>query len=470
MLHFFQSSVTQRMFFILLFIFTCLSFNPAPGHAQRIEFFVDHAQFRLQGNYVYLEIYYSITRKSFTFSPADDGFQAAGKIRTLLTRDTTTMVIDSLIIRDFVKNPAEISPTQRFAEVSAIQIEAGSYVLASEFTDLTSKQTVHFADSLQIVPFSSDSLQLSHIELANAISPQPKCQLKFDKNGIRVVPNASRIYGSGLLPKIFFYAEAYNLAFGEAAKQSTFHLNYDILDQQGNPVKQIPGSPKPKPGNSSIINGGVNVSDLASGFYTFRITITDDFNGQVATAQKNFYIYKVEDFVATATQPQAVAQQKDEFDDMDEKELNRQFDMVRYIASKDDKIIFKRLDVNGKRNFMKNFWREKDPDPKTTINEAKVTYYQLLDYANKNFSVGQKPGWKTDRARVLLIYGQPDEVERQPSSPGNKAYQIWYYYNLEGGVQFVFVDIRSVRDFELVHSTHRSEVHDTEWRQRYLKY
>ncbi|HEX9974093.1 MAG TPA: GWxTD domain-containing protein [bacterium] len=285
------------------------------------------------------------------------------------------------------------------------------------------------------------------------------------------MPNASRIYGTGL-NELSFYAEAYNLSFEGSAKESTYHSIYQILDQQGKTVKEYVGQPKKKPGKSCIIYGTLDISDLSSGFYILKIIITDDFTEQIGESSKTFNVYKIEDFIAsqkTFSKPEEKLAE-DEFNKMNEEELNKYFDQIRYITLKDDNKIFKKLDVNGKRNFIQNFWRLKDPDLETLINEKKIEYSQFLEYANKNFSVGNKPGWKTDLGRILLIYGQPDEIERFPSSPNYRSYQIWRYYILEGGVEFVFVDIRSIRDFELVHSTHSKEIHDDEWQDRYLKF
>ncbi len=438
---------------------------------QQINFFIDHAQYRLQDDYVYLEVYYSISRQSFKFEQVEEGFQAGGIIKTYISQHNKKMLLDSLFIQDFVKSKDEISSTQRFAQVSMIQIKQGNYLLSSSFFDLSSKKTVTQEDSLYLKSFGLPDLALSDIELANSIIPQKERINKFDKNGLRVMPNASRIYGTGL-NELSFYAEAYNLSFENNAKESTYHSIYHILDQQGKTVKEYVGQPKKKPGKSCIIYGALDISDLPSGFYIFKIIVKDDFTDQIAESTKMFNVYKSDDFIASKKTTSITAEKllEDEFIKMNKDELNEYFDQIRYITLKEEKKIFKKLNVNGKRNFLQNFWRLRDPDPETLLNEKKIEYFQFLDYANKNFSVSNRPGWKTDRGRILLIYGQPDEIERFPSSPIYRAYQIWRYYNVEGGVEFIFVDIRSIRDFQLVHSTHSKEVHDYEWRDRYLKF
>ena len=64
---------------------------------------------------------------------------------------------------------------------------------------------------------------------------------------------------------------------------------------------------------------------------------------------------------------------------------------------------------------------------------------------------------------IYIKYGQPSEIERYPSSMDEKAHEIWYYYELEGGVEFVFVDIQNLGNMQLVHSTARNELQDYDW-------
>jgi GWxTD domain-containing protein len=438
---------------------------------KQINFFVDHAQYRLQDDYVYLEVYYSISRQSFTFVQAENGLQATGIIKTYVSQNDKKILLDSLIINDFIKSKNDVTPSQRFADVSMIQIKQGNYLLNSSFLDLNSGQTATQYDSLYLKPYNKNVLALSDIELANSIVPQPERVNKFDKNGLRVLPNASKIYGTGL-DKLSFYAEAYNLSFDDVAKASPYHLIYYILDQQGKTYKEYKGHAQKKPGTSCIIHGAMDVSDLPSGFYIFKIIVTDEYTGQIAESSKLFNVYKIEDFIASNVEKSKNIDKDaaNEFDLMNEDELNEYFGPIRYLCSKDEAKIFTKLDINGKRNFLKSFWKLRDPDPSTAVNEKKIQFSQLIEYANSNFSMSSKPGWKSDRGRILLIYGKPDEIERNPLGPHYKEHEIWRYYNVEGGVEFVFVDIRSVRDLELVHSTHSKEIHDEDWEDRYLKY
>ena len=85
------------------------------------------------------------------------------------------------------------------------------------------------------------------------------------------------------------------------------------------------------------------------------------------------------------------------------------------------------------------------------MNEFRDEYYRRIRYTNKAFSVGKRPGWRTDRGMIYIQYGEPDDVERHPFDmdgfPYNAPWQVWRYYSTNR--EFVFVDRRGSNDFEL---------------------
>ena len=456
--------------FFTLLVLLILSNLLVGGEEKAFQFSVDHSKFKLQKDYIYLEVYYSVPRQNLKFKQTSDGYLAQIQVKSYLIFNNNSILVDSLQINDMVTSLNEISPTQNLIEMSALQIKAGDYILKTHFIDLVSNFTEIHEDSLRISNFSDGELAISDIELANAITNQPSKMSKFDKNGLRVIPNASRTFGTGL-NNLSFYAEAYYLEVENEAANSTYHLEYSIADQDGKKAKEVMGTPKSKPGRSSIIHGSLDISDLPSGFYRFKVSIIDDFNKISAQSEKDFMVYKSSDFVNRMASNHEIEQSSDEetFADMNEIAIDEYFEQVKYIAQKDEKKLFKKLDLEGKRNFLINFWATRDPNPATNINEKKKQYHQLLNYANEYFSLGMRQGWKTDRGRVLLVYGQPDQVDRIPSSPDLKAHQIWYYFELEGGVEFVFVDVRLIGDYLLIHSTKRDEIRDYDWEENWAK-
>ncbi len=105
-------------------------------------------------------------------------------------------------------------------------------------------------------------------------------------------------------------------------------------------------------------------------------------------------------------------QRREESEDYFTKWLNED---VRYIITPEERAVFEKLTTDDERqNFIEQFWRRRDPDPRTAANEFKTEHYRRLAYVNEHFGAGW-PGWRTDRGRIYIIHGPPDEIEANPS-------------------------------------------------------
>src|SRR5256712_4119467 len=126
---------------------------------------------------------------------------------------------------------------------------------------------------------------------------------------------------------------------------------------------------------------------------------------------------------------------------------------VAYIITDEERKAFKKLQTDDERErFIEEFWRRRDPDPDTDENEYREEYYERIAYANEHFAAGI-PGWKTDRGRIYIMYGKPDEIESHPSggqyerpmeegggSTSTFRFEQWRYRYLEGVGQEVIIE------------------------------
>ncbi|MBK5292748.1 MAG: GWxTD domain-containing protein [Acidobacteriia bacterium] len=88
---------------------------------------------------------------------------------------------------------------------------------------------------------------------------------------------------------------------------------------------------------------------------------------------------------------------------------------VSYIITDEERTAFKRLATDEEREqFIEQFWLRRDPTPDSMENEFKEEHYRRIAYTNERFASGI-PGWKTDRGRIYIAYGPPDEIESHPS-------------------------------------------------------
>jgi GWxTD domain-containing protein len=88
---------------------------------------------------------------------------------------------------------------------------------------------------------------------------------------------------------------------------------------------------------------------------------------------------------------------------------------VAYIITDEERQALRRLSTDEEREqFIEQFWLRRDPSPDSMENEFKEEHYRRIAYTNERFASGI-PGWKTDRGRIYITFGPPDEIESRPS-------------------------------------------------------
>ncbi len=122
----------------------------------------------------------------------------------------------------------------------------------------------------------------------------------------------------------------------------------------------------------------------------------------------------------------------------------------------------------GKREFLADFWSKVESGRLDRPPMKRVEYLRRVAAANQQYKAFSKDGWRTDRGRIFILYGEPDHVARATGDAATRPYVTWVYYGIEKGVEFVFVDRYGSSDYQLVHSTKRGELQDEDW-ERYLK-
>src|SRR5277367_1751479 len=121
----------------------------------------------------------------------------------------------------------------------------------------------------------------------------------------------------------------------------------------------------------------------------------------------------------TVAKPMTAKQKKKQEDKL-RKELETPYrkwlnEDVAYIITDEERKAFKRLSTDDEREtFIEDFWLRRDPTPDTEENEYREEHYRRIAYANDRFASGI-PGWKTDRGRIYIEYGPPDEIDSHPS-------------------------------------------------------
>ncbi|MEO0094669.1 MAG: GWxTD domain-containing protein [candidate division WOR-3 bacterium] len=252
---------------------------------------------------------------------------------------------------------------------------------------------------------------ISDILLASSISLDTAGGY-LSKGNLRIMPNPSGIFKEGT-KNIFIYYELYDIVIDTTALLAT----YLIFDSTGKVQKKIAKSIEKK-FTKQAVNLGFNIETLKPGDYQFKIIIEDSSQGRNLEKSISFRIKKGKEKLEIPIE-----------------ELPY-YDAIEYFVSTQEYKYFQTLKDEGRRLYLKRFWEKHD------YNEIARRY----EYADAHFQEGYLPGSKSDRGRIYIKFGPPDEIENRQFEE-SKPYEHWQYYN---GLEFIFVDVRGTQEYTLV--------------------
>ncbi len=393
---------------------------------------VDMSRFRYLPEKGYVELYYAAYPRSVTLEKNRDTLRGSVILRTkIINIQNNSLMANSTVSLPFVIVDSA-SFQAGYIGKSAYALPPGAYELLIQGYDngnLSRQDSIRKRFSIDRY---TDSSAVSDIDLCSRISPSEDKGNPFYKNSYEVVPNPSLVFGSQIAPVVFSYAELYNLT-----PNLTYSILVGIMDGKGTLVKQRKLAHRYTGRNVADVNS-LNVNSILSGRYRFVLVITDTLEHEIARSEKPIYIHNSHLQSGTLT---SISARSAEFIGLSNDELVDEFRKAQYIASSDDIETFEKLTTeDARREFLAKFWTDVENGQRGRTDLTRSLYLERVIRANRRYTVLGQKGWKTDRGRVYILFAEPDEVERFPSSENSKPFEIWHYYQIENGVQFVFID------------------------------
>jgi GWxTD domain-containing protein len=310
----------------------------------------------------------------------------------------------------------------------------------------------------------SERVRLSDITLATQIERSDDRTSVFYKNGLSVMPNPGLLYGAGL-QTLFYYLEAYHIP--TVVSDSTYTvLMYIAESTLPTPIQGLQKRTERTVRSPDILLGSFDTGALPSGSYNIHAVLLDADNAALGEVTKKFFVYNpgIERVVA----PTAVDEEFETsiYASMSEEEADENIEYAKIIASDGERRDLRRArNLEGKRRALQDFWKKRDPDPASPINEFRQEFFGRLQYSKERYSSQYREGWKTDRGRVLLKYGMPSHIDPHHYDRDAAAHEIWEYTNIpgEGRAIFVFADVAGFDEFELIHSNVTGERKSMNW-------
>ncbi len=301
------------------------------------------------------------------------------------------------------------------------------------------KVPIHIAPPPETGGYASD------LEIASSIAPEGgEVRGEFVKNRLNVIPNPTKIINDRD-PRLPVYYELYRLPVGEGA--GSFTAIYDVSQTNGRRFMKTERTIEAV-GADVIRVDDLDLTGVPPGRYALNLTVTRSDGAKVAAARKDFVVYH-------EYAPEEIAGLRNKYTPYSQEEEQQVYKELSLVGTPEELAAFRALPPEEKPLFVENFWARRDPDRNTPENEYKNAFYTRYQYAQEHFSTPFLEGIDTDRGRVYLKYGPPDQIITSPvgmpsqvdvdsSSWASEPFEAWEYLT-PGGVEsqyilFVFVD------------------------------
>ncbi len=447
---------------VALFVFSSIEAQPtAPPQVavaqaragERLQPSLDLAQFQDAKQVDYLDLSYAVPL------PVSDSPSAAGLLLDLrIYRDDSLWATKMWKIEEKETAPAPVASRRELVDrLRYLLSDQGLYRVVLYTRTLQPNAVPDSAVAfLQTRQFGDDNLELSDIILASQIKKAAGGAANA-QSGYEVLPNPKQIYGEPV-PTLYYYFEAYNMNTGVAGRIYKSYCR--VENDNGAFVENLapPYRTKKKLNDFSVEMGSIDVSALAGGVYTLVYGIADSAQNLQASRRKKFYVYNPAIVAGSSSGENALA-------GASEAALDDEFARMQHILPQEEKKMYKSLtNAAAKQNFLLSLWEAHKPEEYAGSMIYRKIYLARAREAEDKFPTVLRPGWKSDRGRVFMLYGPPSNIERVPSDRNNKPYEIWTFDEIQGGVIFVFADRTGFKNYELLHSTHRNELQNPDWK------
>ncbi len=355
------------------------------------------------------------------FLKMDNGFEAEYEFSVVILNKDGDQVEGKSFRRKATVQKYEETNSNQIYQFQHLQFDLtpGKYQVILALTDMDTKRSSQQKEKVELRNFAKGSLSVSDVLFVERKNLNAMSLLDLSPQVRESISDTTR--------RMFAYFELYSPKPLGAYQVSYSILNFrkkHLLDQS----LQIP-----KTGWRTKVFLPIDIHDLSMARYRLVLDVKGG-----KKHQRVDRIFQVRNFRV----PLAITN------------LDEAIEQLQYIANKKELDKLRHAPKDKKQAYFEAFWKAKDPTPGTPTNELMDEYYRRVDFANQHFS-GFREGWRTDMGMVYILFGPPNDVERQPFNVAANpyyeteiyAYQIWYYYDINR--RFIFADHHGFGNYRL---------------------
>ena len=418
----------------------------------------------------YLETYLSVDGQSVRF-PSNNNQKLQGKVEIWveIMQDSTKIINDHYT----VSSPEVDSLSQitfDFIATQRYQLKEGKYKIRLKIADFNNKAS-HSTGTIDVeLYYPNDKIGVSDVLLLKSFEKiKNNTSTNFTKSGFDVMPSLNAFFGN---PRdtLKTYFEIYNTKLFE--KDSLVLAKYFIEDAQTQAIyPRIGRFQKINPCSVLPVFNIFALDELPTGNYNLVVELRD-INNQIIGSKKipferlnNNRLFANEEINLDNVYASASFADAYTYEQLDVY-IRSLFPIANIPEKRFAESIKKSKEKNEdlmKRYFI-NFWEKRNP-----LNPQKAweIYYAEVQKTQKEFGNKKILGFGTERGRVYLQYGPPNNRTVVTSDPNAYPYEIWWYYQVgtRTNVRFVFLNRFDDTDFQLIFSDANGEPQNPDWRQ-----
>jgi len=391
--------------------------------------FVDLARFRADdADLVRLDLYYQVFNAGLKFTEKEGEWLAKYKVEVFIEDQKGESIASESKerqVRVSAESRAKSKTDHRTGQFS-FDLQPGKFVIKFSLRDLSSSQVINRRIETKLDRFDSRKPELSDVEFLQAVHQATDSGDVFRKGNLQAIPSVNRVFGGSDDSRLLYYIEIYR---GSDSDQSII-----VESRLRHRSKGMVYRDTLHVGFTGTVERqlrDISLTELPPGEYEMELFLRGRRNKKLVHQRYNFELLWTLDALVKFDWKKAI-------------------DQLSYIAGPGELHEIKKLEsIEERKRAFAEFWRERDPTAGTYQNEAKHEFYRRVRVTNQRFSILRREGWRTDRGRIYIQYGEPDEIDDVPYSPSAFPYQIWHYYMSGRYKRFTFVDERMDGDYQL---------------------
>lgn len=447
----------------ILLLVAVVIFCGGPSFAQqkKIKAYLNERQFYAPSEGNYLEVQLHFAGHTLNYVNSNDQTYAEVEVSHIFSRNDTVVQFDKYVL----KGPLVIdSIVDDFHDIQRYSLPAGTYQYELTINDKNSENEPISVEKEINIREMGKRVKISDLSAAESIRPSDKEQNSFSKLGYDVIPMVTNYYPTELqhLP---YYVEVYNT---DRFYEDSVYVIEQKLVSQGNEMEMSAYTRYFRYNVTSVqpIAKYIDISTLPTGAYTLEINVLNRDKDIIAQEQFNFDRNNTSEM-------NEIAYQSAVLDPAFEESIPKD-STGYYVASlipisspgevKNIIQLLKEKDNEKNKKYLQAYWKVTAPGNPF---EGWMKYKVQVQKVERLFATNYQVGFETDRGRVFLQYGPPNQLTERPSSPSEYPYEIWQYDKIGrfSNKRFVFYSPTNLnQDYRLLHSDMVGELQNYRWR------